>query len=1361
MKIRLLGKALFSTALLAGVNLCFGITVTPLTIDDGLKTNTVEAVVQDAEEFIWIGSYSGVSRYDGYSFQHFVHEPENPKSLSNNHINGMVVDKRNNLWIATRNGLNRFNPTSLDFNRYSFTRLPHASRGAEKNSHVAIGPSGVLFAHYKALFRYNYDTDALEAIDYAGNDEGFYSDDVITAVIEDRRGKIWIALELGGLMVFDPEKASIKSLDLVKQIALPHKNSPYSPLVINTLLEDELSTVWVGTEKHGLIAIHRDGTVEHMQADKENNQSLPDNEVRALYIDNQGILWIGTKKGLAEKDRYRPRFISYRFEPTRRRGLTNDTIQAIYQDKSGLIWIGTETGGANLYNPATEYFHHQTVLPKDPSTLSGKVIRGFAEDHQGYVWIGTHQNGINRFLIHRKQYKHYRYDENDEMTIPDDRVSAIYEDNDLDLWVTTIKGLARYDRVNDRFERVFDKPSLTGKLHVKRPISIMQDSDNFLWIGTRGEGLIRYDKGNDTFERYVHRRTDKHSISHNSIRPILEDKNGYLWIGTLNGLNRMDRATGHITQFHHNPQDPTTLSHHHIFTLLEDSKGVLWIGTDKGLNRFNEETGNFTTFTQDHGLPNNSIYGILEDTSQRHLWLSTNFGLSRMDIATSTFKNYDISHGLQSNEFNPPSAMKTRSGLMFFGGVDGFNFFNPRYITNINNNPTVVITSIDSIAKSRLPDLPPHRIQSLDLKHTDQVISFQFSALDFTNTRKNQYRHMLEGFDQDWISKGRKNSATYTNLDPGNYTFKVKGSNSDGVWSNNTASIDITVYPAPWATIWAKSFYATCLLLLILYYIYKHQKELTKEREVASKLREVSALKDQFLATTSHELRTPMNGVIGTASLLSETNLTSEQKEFVDLIRISSENLLAIINDILDFSRIEAGKVDLDNRYFSLSQLFEEVLDIFAAQAQKNSIELIYSISSSIPDSIYSDSTRLRQVLINLIGNAFKFTQKGEIIVSVSLEHDKNFNQHMKFTISDTGIGIPEEKMAVLFEAFTQGDASTTRRFGGTGLGLAISRKLVQLMGGSISVESEVNKGTSFYFTIPQIKDSIEHRPNTRQRHLFKRQQLVLCHENNAIADVVKQNLQQWRLNVLHYNYLDTPLDELDTATPSLLLINHNKKITEVGAVKALIDKFPKLPIIFISASKNEELTTLYDSHFFEVKSPIKWQRLYAMCSALLQISDFSPESEKERENQTPLNVADRYPATILVAEDNPINQRICYQMLTRLGYKDIDIVFNGLAAVEATRKKHYDLILMDVQMPEMDGLDATREIVKARGEGDYQKIIALTANAMDGDREKCLEAGMDSYMSKPVKMLAMRELLSQILSPIEIRESLKETDQV
>ena len=502
-----------------------------------------------------------------------------------------------------------------------------------------------------------------------------------------------------------------------------------------------------------------------------------------------------------------------------------------------------------------------------------------------------------------------------------------------------------------------------------------------------------------------------------------------------------------------------------------------------------------------------------------------------------------------------------------------------------------------------------------------------------------------------------------------------------------------------------------------------------------------------------------MNGVIGTASLLSETNLTSEQKEFVDLIRISSENLLAIINDILDFSRIEAGKVDLDNRYFSLSQLFEEVLDIFAAQAQKNSIELIYSISSMIPDSIYSDSTRLRQVLINLIGNAFKFTHKGEIIVSVTIEHDKNFNQHMKFTISDTGIGIPEDKMAVLFEAFTQGDASTTRRFGGTGLGLAISRKLVQLMGGTISVKSEVNKGTSFYFTIPQIKDSIEHRPNTRQRNLFKRQQLILCHENNAIANVIKQNLQQWRLNVVHYNYQERSLEDIEQSTPSLLLINHNKKLTQVEPVKALIEKYPKLPIIFISALKNEELTTLYQTHFFEVKSPIKWQRLYGMCSALLQISDFSPEHEKQRESQTPLNVAARYPATILIAEDNPINQRICYQMLTRLGYKDIDIVFNGRAAVEATMSKHYDLILMDVQMPEMDGLDATREIVRVRKEGDFQKIIALTANAMDGDREKCLEAGMDSYMSKPVKMLAMRELLSQILAPLDLHqaEELKE----
>ncbi|MEM9100868.1 MAG: two-component regulator propeller domain-containing protein [Pseudomonadota bacterium] len=1322
------------------------ISVSSLTINDGLKTNTVTSITQDTDGYIWLGSMSGLSRYDGYQLLSFRHETDDPRSLSDNHVTDLVIDNRGSLWITTWNGLNRYDPDTMSFDRYGYIQPNYIGGQRTFRSVIAKGKQHLWVGHRANLYRYRYETDALEAIPITTFGAAIPNNDYISSLMEDSQGNIYIGMFYSGLYYYQTQTSTFKKIHLTTR-------TQHTVSHVTSMVEDNAQNVWLGTSTTGLFVIQKNGDYKHITADTRNPYSLPHQSVNTLLLDQDGTLWVGTSEGLGEKFDDADAFISYRFNASKQRGLTNDNIHDIFEDRSGLLWIGTQTGGVNIYNPATKYFHHQGVDENKPTTLSGKVIRGMAEDYLGYIWIGTQNSGVSRFDIYRDEYQTYRFNPDDPFSIPNDRVSAIYEDRDKELWVTTLGGLARYDRNQDYFITYRHDANDPNSIPTNKPISLYHSSNGTLWIGSRDKGLIAYNKIKNTYKSYLHERYNIHSISNNRIRPLLEDSSGKLWVGTTHGLNRFDPITETFQRFHHKPNDKTSISDDYIFSLHEDKSGRIWVGTRRGLNLYHNDTHQFTHFTQTDGLPNDNIYGILEELDQPVLWLSTNYGLSQLDLRSMTFKNFDVTHGLQNNEFNPPAALRTRSGMMIFGGIDGFNFFHPKAIKKNPLQPKVVITSVISENNQLITNKPFELKNGIELSHTDQVISFRYAALDFTNSLRNQFRYRLNGFDDAWQYGGNNQFVTYTNLDPGNYIFEVQGSNSDSVWSYNTASVKLKVHPAPWFTPWANLAYVTIFLLLIWFYVHRHQRELAKEREVATKLREVSALKDQFLATTSHELRTPMNGVIGTASLLLETPMSNEQRELVEMIRISSENLLSIINDILDFSRIEAGKIELIHHPFSLTQLIEEVLDIFTVQAQANGIEMAYFIAKSTPDKVIGDSQRIRQILINLVGNALKFTQKGQVTLTIkSVITSKNSQSFLKFTIVDSGIGIPKDKMKSLFEAFTQVDASTTRRFGGTGLGLAISQRLVKLMQGKIWVDSQVNRGTSFSFHIPLVKHSTNKEESLNPEACpFNSQKILLCHENMKIANIISQYLKRWKLDVSVFNTIkDNPVS-IEEKDYQLTLINHNKKVTPTHKVKDILSYTKHKPVIFISPIPQEELIAAYEYQTFEIKAPIKWQKLYAMCSALLQISQFPQHDLLTTQNHPTEEIANLLPATILLAEDNSINQKIALQMLNRLGYQDVDTALNGQQAVEKCAHKHYDIILMDVQMPEMDGLTATREIVNQRTQPCHQHIIAMTANAMEGDKEKCIAAGMDSYLPKPVKMSQLRQQLYMALQDQDV----------
>jgi len=816
---------------------------------------------------MWFATQDGLNRYDGYDFKVFTYKPGVPNCLSNNLVYSIVEGPDRMLWIGTGDGLNL-----LDLSSEKFTYFRHLSDNPNSLSHnytrtLYIDSNGVLWigTYGGGLDRFDKNSQTFIHYKHNPNNPHSISHPSINTIIEDEKGTLWIGTAGGGFNRFDSQREQFSRF-----LHDPNNPDSLSSDNISCITADGKGNLWIGTWGGGLNKFNRDThhftIYQHKPGDPN---SLCSNTIYSLLFSPTAGLWIGTSNGLNLFDPVSKRFTHYKNNPNNPNTLSDDRILSLFQDRTGDTWIGTASNGINRFDCGKKEFFLYRSEPGNPNSLNTNNTYTFYEDDFKVLWIGTRGGGLNRLDRHSNTFECYKNEPGNPFSLSHNEVNVICRDSTGVLWIGTFGGgINRFIKKRNQFIRYMMDPQKPGSLSGNYTSCIFEDRSNVLWVGTMDGGLNRFNRETERFISYKKEPGNPFSLSNNFIRTIHEDKSGFLWIGTQGGgLNRFDKTVNRFIHYRHIKGNPNSLCSDMIQAFHQDQHGIFWIGTaGMGLNRFDPFTNQFTLFTHKDGLPDNTIYAILED-DHGNLWLSTNRGLSKFNPVTRTFRNYDVNDGLQSNEFNFNAAFKSKSGEMFFGGVNGFNAFYPDKIRDNLHIPPILITDFKLFNKSILigdghsgGSILTKSIMDTDaikLSFKESVFSFEYTALNYELAEKNQYAYIMEGFETEWNYVGTRRFATYTNLPPGEYVFKVKGSNNDGIWNEEGISLKITVTPPFWDTWWFRlSGLLVGLLFIITFYkirvhnIHKRAAQLEKmnialNKQIAERQRAEEALQEK------------------------------------------------------------------------------------------------------------------------------------------------------------------------------------------------------------------------------------------------------------------------------------------------------------------------------------------------------------------------------------------------------------------------------------------------------------------------------------------------------------------------------------
>ncbi|MDY0965055.1 hybrid sensor histidine kinase/response regulator [Massilia sp. CFBP9026] len=1129
-----------------------------LSVQQGLAQESVLSIVQDRDGFMWFGTQSGLSRYDGNRFVHYRSEVGNPRSLSSNWVRVLHLDRHGRMWLGTDGGLNRYDPATRSFTLYA----PHepTRRGTGNRQIKAMigdGQDGLWIGTADGLQHFDLETGKFTVWHHVSNDERTLRDDGILALALDADKRLWIGTS-AGLDSLAPDRRTIEH----HPSTLDQRSRP-----VHALLVDAGQRLWIGRfgglERRELRGPEAGKLRRFGPAD-----GIGESWITTLYQDPDATVWVGTHDdGLLRWRAGGERFDAFRNVVTDRHSLVDNYVSALYRDRVGTFWAGTWYGGVSRVDLGSGGFARLNARPGVENSLADNKVRALLEDGQR-LWVGS-ATALHHFDPRTGKAEVFRYRKDDPNSLIDVPAAAIVRDGAGLLWIGSRSGITSFDRATRRFQRQV----LPGDADANNVRSMLLDRAGAIWITTRG-GMHRLDPVTRAVTSYRHDPSKFTSLSDDIARPMLEDRHGRFWVGTFAGLDLLDRASGRFRHFRHDPYDPNSISHDEVHHLMEDSRGDIWIGTAVGLNRMvtgRDGALSFTRYTTQDGLVDDSVAAIVEDQDGR-IWASTSSGISSFDPASGRWRSYTAADGITEGAFFDASVLRTADGTLYFGGFNGITAFDPRAIRDNRIAPRPVITGLQIYnrpVEQAFPGLLPGPIENasaVTLPADAAVLTLEFAALHFAAPERNKFAYRLDGFDKGWVNAGAdQRFATYTNLDPGTYVFRVRAANKDDVWSEDVAALALTIEPPPWGTPWARigMILAVCSAIYVglrvrLSSLRRHKERLehqvsarteqveqqnrmleqqTQElreqerrgrhqsnelarayralqeneevlRQAKERAEDATRQKSEFLANMSHEMRTPLAGVIGMLGFaLRDAALRDNTREQILRGQANAEALLAIINDLLDFSKIEAGKLTVERIDFDLHEKMNNVASLFQEQAAGHSLDFSVQVDDDVPRFLVGDPTRVRQVLVNLIGNAFKFTRSGSVTVQVECrpdDQDRPPGMHMiRFTVRDTGIGIPADALPRLFQKFEQADTTTTRRYGGTGLGLAICRQLVELMGGTIGVNSQEGKGSVFSVLLP-LPDGVEPaRVELAPRAPHSHRLRILCAEDFPTNQII------------------------------------------------------------------------------------------------------------------------------------------------------------------------------------------------------------------------------------------------------------------
>lgn len=1031
-------------------------------IGEGLSFGVVNSITQDNDGLMWFATGDGVSRFDGTAFRNFKYDRSDPHSLPGNYVKSILRDKDGTIWVSSRDGIGEFLPAKQQFNRYkpfqnqngAGNDVSDISQGGGNSLWLALNGSG--FASFNTqnhqFTLYNQQTLP-----------GLFTNSILN-VFEDSQGMLWLGSRDSGIEVWK-KGASGK---LVK-VALNLNNVPSAR--VNAIYEDHLRNVWIASSR-GLILFKRsEGRFYDLHINTFHHSDI----YLSVIEDHRQNLLIGVQDGgiyrlALDQVASRPAEALV-FEPVRdkdNKGITQRSVQSLYIDKDRNVWLGTYGEGTFLMSAIPEKFRKFEQKTIDSRAEGYLRYYGMCADKDGNLWIGTDGDGIFKTTASGEVLKHYAASAKPGQ-LPDGAIIAAHRDRQDRLWFGTYsKGLVRYDPATDTFKRYFHDPADPHSLGRNDVRVIYQDKRKNLWVGTNGGGLGLLDERTGKFRSFV---PSNSSINANDVRAITEDKYGNLWIGTYGGgLNYLNTRTMQFVSWFNEAGKEPFLSNRIIFSLYMDPLDRLWIGSEgNGLLLFDTRAKSVRYFDEKRGLASNVINAIQPEGMDK-VWVSTNKGLSRISARTGAIENFDTSHGLQGGQFNPGSALfNAKSGLMSFGGTEGWNLFDPVKVSASRYQPKVMISGMRIFGKDKEGNEPVSLFEYLGkarrftIRPGQPIFTIDFTALNYAYPELTRYAYMLEGLDKDWNYVQNDRSATYRYLPSGNYEFKVKVANQDGVWFDDYASLPIRVMPPWYQSWWAYMLYILTVGVVLYYYQqYKLGQEKMKYEVQLAQLEtrqqiELNERKFSFFTNVSHEFRTPLTLIINPIREMMQAAGADATSPSMHIIYRNAKRLLSLVDQLLLFRKADQQTDQLKPAPHHLPQLITEVFQCFLHQAEQKHIRYELALPEAELEVI-CDWEKIEIAVFNLISNALKFTpEHGNVNVQVV-----DMGEQVEIVVSDTGPGIPADAGDDIFKVFHQ---YADRRFaakGGFGIGLYLAKTFVENHFGTLQYESELDRGTTF-----------------------------------------------------------------------------------------------------------------------------------------------------------------------------------------------------------------------------------------------------------------------------------------------------------